>query len=280
MDAMQKALSHTPDDVHIEPRDLRFELGNHLQGNWCAGDAFRTDFANALSLSFPRGEKFFVDSVRRYNDQITDPKLKREEQQFVQQESMHRREHERYNQTLCDAKGYVKDDIESIYVKRIEQSSELPPLVQLAITVCLEHFTALFAHGVLTDDRWLEDVDDDLSKLWLWHALEETEHKSVAFDVYLAVGGSRRLLRTTMRVVLVRFFRNTFRTMRKMQRAEKRPMQPIAYWFRGLRFLFGRRGLLMRQKGLFRAFFYDEFHPWQHDNRALIEATVHRLALQ
>ena len=279
MDTVESSLSHTPSDVLIEPRDLRFEPGDHLKGNWCARDAFRTDFANALSLSFPRGEKFFVDSVRRYADQIDDPKLQREVQQFVQQESMHRREHERYNRTLCTARGYDKDEIESIYVKRIEQSSELPPLVQLAITVCLEHFTALFAHGVLTDERWMEDVDDSLARLWLWHALEETEHKSVAFDVYIAVGGSRRMLRTTMRIVLVRFFRNTFRTMRKMQLAQNRRMQPLAYWLRGLRFLFGRRGLLTRQKGLFKAFFNDQFHPWQHDNRALIETTVNRLAL-
>ncbi len=280
MESNQPTLSHTPLDVRIEPRDVHFEPGDHLKGYWCAQDAFRTDFANALSLSFPRGEKFFVDSVRRFNDQISDPKLKTEVQQFIQQESMHRREHERYNRALCDARGYDKRDIESIYVKRIEQSTNLPPMVQLAITVCLEHFTALFAHGVLTDDRWLEGVDEDLARLWLWHALEETEHKSVAFDVYVAVGGSRRMLRTTMRLVLFRFFKNTFRTMRKMQKAGNRPMQPLAYWLRGLRFLFGRRGLLMRQKVLFKAFFSDEFHPWQHDNRALIDMTVNRLALQ
>ncbi|MEM7082784.1 MAG: metal-dependent hydrolase [Pseudomonadota bacterium] len=273
------SLSKTPRDVAIEPRDVRFELGAHLGGNWCAGDAFRTDFANALSLSFPRGEKFFVDSVRHFLPQLKDEQLIKDVRHFVQQESMHRREHERYNRALCDARGYIKDDIESIYVTRIEQSSTLPPMVQLAITVCLEHFTALFAHGVLTDARWLEGVDPELAALWQWHALEETEHKSVAFDVYEAVGGSRRMLRTTMRVVLIRFFKNTLRTMRKMQRAEGRPMEPLAYWFKGLRFLFGKRGLLTQQKHLFAAFFRDDFHPWEHDNRELIVATTERLAL-
>lgn len=206
--------SRTPADVNILPRDITFDVGEFLSSNWCGNDDFRTDFCNALSLSFPRGEKFFVDSVKPFLAKINDPKLKEEALNFIQQEYLHRREHERYNQALCEARDFDKQHVESIYAKRIAQSAALPPLLRLSITVCLEHFTAIFAHGVLTDERWMQGVDKKLARLWQWHAIEETEHKSVAFDVFIAMGGSRKMLRNTMRYVTYRFFMNTFRTMR------------------------------------------------------------------
>ncbi|NNF15123.1 MAG: metal-dependent hydrolase [Gammaproteobacteria bacterium] len=275
----ESQISHTPDTVTILPRDVIFDVHGLLSENWCGDDAFRTDFCNALSLSFPRGEKFFVDSVRHFLPQITDSKLHKEALEFVQQEFMHRREHERYNQDLCKARGFNKDDIESIYAARIRQSNALPPLIRLSITVCLEHFTALFANGVMTDARWLEGVDPKMQQLWLWHAVEETEHKAVAYDVFLAVGGKRKMLRTTMRYVLYRFFMNTFRTMRKMQKAEGRSLAPRTYWYRGIRYLFGRGGILRVQKKEYLRFFAEDFHPWEFDNSYLIDTTLQRLSL-
>jgi len=269
--------SRTPNEVLIEPRDITFDLAQYLSVNWNGGDAFQTDFSNALSISFPRGEKFFVDSVREFLPNLTDPKLKEDAEKFVRQEYLHRREHERFNNMLCEARGYDKEDIESIYIQRIAKSDQLPALLKLSITVCLEHFTALFAHGVLTDKRWLENVHPELANFWKWHALEETEHKSVAYDVFLAVGGDRKMLRRIMRIVLPRFFLNTFRTMRKMQKADKRSLSPISYWFRGIKYLFGKGGILKIQGKHYTAFFNDDFHPWQHNNSDVLNETLEQL---
>ena len=40
--------------------------------------------------------------------------------------------------------------------------------------------------------------DNAVRDLFTWHALEESEHKAVAFDVYKAIGGSERLRVWTM----------------------------------------------------------------------------------
>src|SRR5690606_41942592 len=51
-------------------------------------------------------------------------------------------------------------------------------------TCALEHFTAMLAETILEHPEMLEGMDERVLPLWLWHAVEESEHKSVAFDVY------------------------------------------------------------------------------------------------
>src|SRR5207244_3358365 len=61
------------------------------------------------------------------------------------------------------------------------------PKGHLAVTIALEHFTAIMADAMLTNDGVLEGADPRMAALWRWHAIEETEHKAVAFDVYKTV---------------------------------------------------------------------------------------------
>ncbi len=65
----------------------------------------------------------------------------------------------------------------------------MPRSVQLATTIALEHFTAIVAHQLLTNPKATEGMHPNVKPLWLWHAVEETEHKAVCFDVYQQVGG-------------------------------------------------------------------------------------------
>ena len=64
------------------------------------------------------------------------------------------------------------------------------------MTAAYEHFTAVLATGMLTHPEWLAGTSAELALLWRWHAVEESEHKAVAFDLYRAMGGSdsRRIL--------------------------------------------------------------------------------------
>jgi predicted metal-dependent hydrolase len=188
-------------DRLVPTRRISFEeslrdLPKHFAND---GDLISSHVAAGLSAVFPDGEDFFVRSVRHYRDDITDPDLKRQVSGFIGQEAMHGREHRTFNDRL-DELGYP--------VKRIERLTKwglalrtrfAPAKANLAATAALEHFTATLAELVLTDEETRNMFGHEaVRELFTWHALEESEHKAVAFDVYKAVGGSERLRVWTM----------------------------------------------------------------------------------
>jgi predicted metal-dependent hydrolase len=249
---------------------LRASLGR----DWHGGRAFQTAFFNALSMSFPSGEKFFVDSVKHFLPRIEDARLKSDAAVFVQQEHIHRREHRRYNEVLAEARGFNLEKVEGLFVHEIERARQEPPIVQLAATVVLEHITAMFAAGSMRNSRWMDGADGVMADLWNWHAIEETEHKSVAYDVFLAVGGERKLLHQVMRVVRLRFPYHVFLTICRMRRMEGKPVLSPSFWREGYAFLFGRNGVIREVAEDFRLFYRDDFHPWMIDNRDLLRKTI------
>jgi hypothetical protein len=168
------------------------------------GDLMLSHLAVSLSSLFPDGEDFFVKSVRHYRDQITDPDLKRQVSGFIGQESVHGREHREFNDRLAQL-GYPTKTYEWITRKGLALRWKVaPPIANLAVTAALEHFTATLAELVLTnEDVRAQFGHDEVRNLFVWHALEESEHKAVAFDVYRAVGGGERLRIWTMKVIRV-----------------------------------------------------------------------------
>lgn len=268
------AVSKTPDGLEFEARNRSFALREPLAGDWHGGHAFQTAFFNALSLSFPVGEKFFVDSVKHYLPRIDDSKLQRDAAVFVQQEYIHRREHQRYNEILAEVRGFDLQKLESLYVREIERANEQPSIARLAATVVLEHITAMFAAGSMRNPRWMDGAHPVMADLWQWHAIEETEHKSVAYDVFLAVGGDRKLLRQVMRIVRLRFPYHVFLSICQMRRMEGKPLMSLSFWREGYEFLFGKSGVIREVAEDFRMFFRDDFHPWMIDNRELLRETI------
>ncbi|MBT8085438.1 MAG: metal-dependent hydrolase [Woeseia sp.] len=273
----ESGLSKTPADMTFAARNRTFDLHESLGRDWHGDRAFQTAFFNALSFSFPSGEKFFVDSVKHYLPRIDDAKLKRDAAVFVQQEYTHRREHQRYNQALAAARGFDAEKLEALFQNQIKRINKEPPIVRLAATVVLEHVTAMFAAGSMRYHRWMEGADAAMADLWQWHAVEETEHKSVAFDVFLAVGGKRKLLRRVMRIVRVRFPYHVFITIFRMRRMEGKPALSLSFWREGYRFLFGRSGIIREVAADFRLFYRDDFHPWLINNRDQLQETIMRL---
>ncbi len=168
------------------------------------GDMVYSHFVAGLSGGFPPGEESFIRSVRRFADQITDPVLKKRVAGFVGQEAMHGLEHRRLNDKLVEM-GYHIDWLDSRRQRdrmmRFEQ--RIPALVHLAMTAAAEHYTAVLAQRVLSSDE-IQSIpaEPEFWNLLNWHALEELEHKSVAFDVFRAVGGPER---TRIGVMLAMF---------------------------------------------------------------------------
>src|SRR5947209_9520540 len=170
------------------------------------GDLILSHLAAALSAVFPDGEDFFVRSVRHYRDRISDPELKRQVAGFIGQEAMHGRQHRAFNDRL-DELGYPTKRFERLTKKGLAiRQHFLPPASNLAATAALEHFTATLAELVLSSEETRNLFGhDEVRNLFLWHALEESEHKAVAFDVYRAVGGSERLRVWTMKAIRIGF---------------------------------------------------------------------------
>ena len=163
------------------------------------GDIVMSHVLTVLSSTFPEGEKFFVRSVAAVRDRITDPQLLADVDGFIGQEEMHGREHHVLNERLADY-GYPTRGIDryvrGLYWVRERIQSEK---VNLAFTAALEHYTATLAELVLTDDEARKAVGRPGARdILTWHALEESEHKAVAFDVYKAMGGGE-----TMRIVVM-----------------------------------------------------------------------------
>ena len=166
------------------------------------GDIVSSHIAVALSSVFPDGEDFFVRSVRHYRDQITDPQMKKDVAGFIGQESIHGREHRVLNAHL-QTLGYPTRIVEAVTRKGLALRTRFAPAsINLATTAALEHFTATLAEMILSDPAAREMFGDETVKnLFLWHALEESEHKAVAFDVYKMTGGKERMRVITMNVL-------------------------------------------------------------------------------
>lgn len=199
--------SSNPDKL-VPTRRMTFEesmreLPRHFAQD---GDLISCHVIMALSSVFPDGEDFFVRSVRHYRDQVTDPALKRQVAGFIGQEAMHGREHRVFNDRLAEL-GYPSKEFEHVTRLGLKiRERILPAKSNLAATAALEHFTATLAELVLTSEE-IRDLmgAEAVRDLFVWHALEESEHKAVAFDVYKAVGGGERL-----RVFTMNFFRYGF----------------------------------------------------------------------
>ncbi len=241
------------------------------------GDLVSSHFAAALSALFPDGEDYFVRSVRFYRDQITDPDLKRQVAGFIGQEAIHGREHRAFNERL-DRMGYHTKRIEKMTRKLLEfRERMVPPIANLALTAALEHFTATMAELVLTDEETRESFGHQaVRELFTWHALEESEHKAVAFDVYRAVGGSERLRVMTMKFIRVGFVLAVTTEMLWSLATDPATYRPRQLWaslgkFRSSPVM----GRALRDQ--LREYDRPGFHPDDRDTSALVAAWRERL---
>jgi len=262
----------SPAGLEFGPRQKSFDIEAALGTDWHGGSAFKTAWFNAMSMLFPLGEKFFIDSVRHFAGEIDDPQLKVEISAFQAQEATHRRQHQQYNEMLCELRGYDLARIERNERERIGWAyRNLPARQRLAGTTANEHLTAILANEMLTNARSMQDADPGIAGLWLWHGIEETEHKAVAFDVHVAVGGLVRERRRALLLNTFFFLKDTFRNLCIMLQQDGK-LWSVREWAGGCKYLFLKPGVLRRVFVPWLRFLRRDFHPWQHDNRYLVTA--------
>ena len=247
-------------------RRLLIDLQTPFARNWCGGDAFSTAFFNALSMSFPFGEQFFIDAVRdalaTLPAEVQD-RYRAEVRGFVGQEATHRRIHTLFNQHL-EQQGLVDRWTERAS-RRMTLMEGADPRHALAVTAATEHFTAMFAEWLLAHPEVLEGAEPRLKTMWLWHSAEELEHKSVAFDIYRAAAGSDAWRRRWFRRVTVMFLGDLMRQTVDNLRREGQ-LWRWATWKSAGRILLGRDGLLRGNWSAWRRYFRADFHPSQQDS--------------
>lgn len=265
-----------PRDIPRRRLDFSFDPDAIPEGFY-ADDPMLSLVPAALSLVFPEGERFFVESVVHYKDRLSDPVLRQRVADFAAQEGMHSKAHLALNAMLRAQGLEVFEDLER-QVKFLLRRGALTHSRggRLAITCALEHFTAVMAEQLLTNEELREAFHPAVRGLWLWHALEETEHKSVAFDVYEQVDGSwarRAAVMATTTLFFVGFIALAHSRLR-VARGRGRDLRAFARTF----------GHFWLSPGHFRKllpgylrYYAPGFHPDQNDARELVRHWRERL---
>jgi len=256
--------------VGIPPRNIQFAHNYYSTRRYPINDnAFASSVIAVLSGVFPPGERFFVESVRHFRDQITDPTLKAQVSGFIGQEALHGREHERLNAIFSDM-GIRVDFAEKGVKMGLNFLERFSPEQQLACTIFMEHFTAIFGESFLQHRQFREACEPEALKLWTWHALEELEHKSVAYDVYTQVSNSWRLKLQAGPLVVAAILPGILGSLVAILAHDNQlQKRHIKSHLKGAAMIFGKHGLLKHVPRRMPDFFKKGFHPSQDDTTAL-----------
>jgi uncharacterized protein len=256
----------------IKVRDRRFGRDNRAKRWWLNGDPVATAWFTALSATFPRGETLFIDSVKAFRENVP-RRLAAEIRAFIKQEVNHTREHLAFNRG-AEAAGYDLTAIDARVERLIGDVYARPKPAWLAVTIALEHFTAMFAHEFLRHPEHFVGADSEQAELWRWHAVEEIEHKGVAYDTWLhATRDWSRWKRWKVKSLLMLAITKRFVANRFRDASELLAQDGITGWRAKARlvwYLIGKPGILRRVFPAWAAYFMPGFHPWNLDDRALI----------
>jgi uncharacterized protein len=262
----------TPADVHVPPRDIHFDVEAARTGHWLGGDPVGTAVFNALSLTFPDGERLFIDAVRHYRDRVSG-KLAEDVKGFIAQEAIHSREHHHLNQ-LIDREKYPVAEVEAGAKERVAYARSRGPMGMLISTIALEHFTAMMADAHARHLDLFENADPGIERMWRWHAMEETEHKAVAYDVFLEVTKNwlplKRYLRRTIAMAII-----TYLFSARIVHYAALLLTADGYSYKDAkkavrRYVWREPGIFARGWKTYFAWYRPGFHPWDKDNRALV----------
>jgi predicted metal-dependent hydrolase len=272
---MNDMTSATAGRHRITPRDRRFGRAAPAPRIWHGGRVEATAIYNALSATFPRGETFFVESVRAFRDDAPSD-LSEEIKAFTTQEAIHSREHDAFNKRASQS-GYDLKKLEAQVEKRLAITKGKPPIVSLAATIALEHFTAILAHQLLADPKHLEGAETETAKLWRWHAVEEIEHKGVAYDTWLhATRDWPRFARCKLKARVMLYVTRNFlvdRTSGALELMRQDGVSGARAWWLLFSYLWLSPGMFRKITPAWIGFFLPGFHPWRQDDRHLLDSS-------
>ena len=225
----EKSYQNRPKALGITVRKAQFNP-KAIRRHYFANSPIMSHLLTALSSTFPIGEQFFVHSVRNVRDKVKDEKLQAQITAFIGQEAMHSKAHAEFNDAWR-SDDYNLDRFQAWLARKDQYVKNLHPKIQLAITCAFEHFTALLGGYILRHPEVLSTLDDDAVKLWVWHAIEEIEHRAVAFDVYQTLYKDDKVRRRVMRNVTTGFASLTFYSATRLFMQDWRKSVPKNFWY-------------------------------------------------
>mgnify|MGYP003450125388 FL=1 len=252
----------------VEPvvrKNLNFKL-DEIPRFWFGGDPFKTRMFDALSLTFPDGERYFIESVRLFRDKIKDPELQLRVADFIRQEAQHGIAHDKMNQVMRD-QGMPVDQflqmLNKIFKLELKNRS---PQYNIAMTAAAEHLTALMAETFYSQKDTLREAHPYVRALLAWHAIEEMEHRDVAFDVMQQVGEvpelTRKFTLAFTTVMMLGF--TTYRANVMLKYDGFSRLERFKLTVQGIPWFLGRDGMLTKMKSQYLDWFKPDFHPSQH----------------
>lgn len=262
-------------DFNVVPRD------------WLGDNPVLSQMLNAMSALFPAGEQFFVDSVRAIRDEIKDdPELQKEISAFIGQEAMHSKTHEHFNHAAGGEDMQRLERTTSSVLNAVLDNRWLPMMrgkqPHLAATVALEHFTGVIAAHLMQREDMQALMHPVMRKLWLWHAIEENEHKAVCFDAYQARYGkgiSSYLWRVVAFSIAMPILISTKFAFTTYLLGQRGGLFNVTAWKKGLQLTWGRNGFFTELWREMLDFYRPNFHPWDHDTHALVDRYKTQLGL-
>lgn len=247
---------------------------------WFANNPFRTRVFDALSLTFPDGERYFIQSVRQFRDQITDPDLQQRVADFIRQEAQHGLAHDQMND-LMRQQGMPIDRfigiLRNIFKYELENRSAQ---YNIAMTAAAEHLTALMAHTFYNQQSTMQEAHPFVRALLAWHAIEEMEHRDVAFDVMKDIAQVPEYLRKFALVftTVMMFHFTLYRALVMLRYDGFSKWQRLKMTYQGLPWFLGKHGILSAMLGPYLDWFKSDFHPSQHPVIAQYQVWVDTLA--
>ncbi len=256
----------------IKPRHMTFPLTELNNKYFFGGNPLLTAYIAALSATFPAGEAEFIESIRLYKDKIEDPWLLQQIKGFIGQEGHHSHQHKKINKAFTDH-GIDATRIENhLYqdIRKYTSQDYATPKLRLAVTAGMEHMTAILSQYILTHPEILEQLEEPVRDLILWHCVEEIEHKSVAFDVFMLCENDQKYLQKIQLIQTAQFaVRITAYT------------SAIAWWSKELpswkqtkafaKFMFGKNGMVPGIRRSYMDYYRKDFHPEDHKTNVLIK---------
>jgi len=272
---MNAGMKKAPIDLSITPRELEVDFEKALRENpkWHSNDIVITQFFTGLQATFPEGERFFIDAARdvrdKHKEQLS-PELIEQVQLFIQQEAYHGRTHDDWAKALIKL-GFtrMKDFDDELRQLRINAKKDVPAMVRLSITSAVEHYTASLAHLFLRKQEYIDGASTPFKHVFLYHALEEVEHKAVCFDLYQTAGGK----------YFLRIFGLLVASLDIAYQARQRHiylLKKSGEWtfknrLKAFKFVWGFDGIVMNLIPYTLRYLNPNFHPWDSDERIALD---------
>lgn len=268
----------TPNGNQIPVRHLEFNFdGKNFDPNFYRNSEVASAYFHALSIFLTFGEDLVIDTARYHRNFLTDPELKRRVTALIGQEAVHSRLHDEFNDTLVQYRyplnlyRFLADKVFEYGFKR------MPNLMQLSMMAGIEHFTAVLAEFMMkNEDIFYASGDEKQRAMWMWHMLEESEHKDIAYDVFQELSGSYpvRMAGFVMAfvtiLILVALGGAFIPPIRKPSR-----LLSLKYWkdvARGASLIYGTKGGVFGSTlGHIFDYVRPDFHPNDHDTTELLE---------